>query len=186
MQGLRLQIEEVKVSGKNPSPTFTLQGEIADIRREGNTYRIVIRPPHYTLTLKLPLNLELPLRVGQKIDWEYKAILPLPEGGPLAAVVIHDEQGPLLVASDGLTHPGQEWGGFLFEQEDAGCRNRPGDLNNFWLRVSYGGESARLMHGQQGMLADYQVAIFCSVAGVGDVQWTDSPYEIITYLIYRE
>lgn len=35
-------------------------------------------------------------------------------------------------------------------------------------------------------LADYRVAVFWSVARVEDAWWTDAPYEIITYLIYRE
>lgn len=116
--------------------------------------------------------------------------------GAATGLRIRDEKGLLLAVDDG------DYGNailpadlapFIVTQKDAGCRNRdnrPGSLNNFLLVVSAAGESVELIHGEQGTLttpmASYTVVALQSTARVGDVVWTDAPYEHKAFVIARE
>lgn len=194
-----------------PKPKIALQGkidenaehihlagkvlEVRSIEKEGS-HQVDIEDGEkgkVTLTLQVPSALPIDLSQGREVEVDVWSRLGF--GGTARGVRITDADGVVLLADDGGYGNAirrEDLAPFEISQEDAGCRNRanqPGDLNNFWLVVRAGEASVKLIQGQSGDLAckerTYRVVAIESVARVGDVRWTDAPYEEVSFAIAR-
>lgn len=145
------------------------------------------------LTLQVPSALPIDLPEGREVEvdvWSRRGFK-----GPARGVRVKDADGVVLLVDDGAYGNAirkDDLAPFEISQEDAGCRNRanrPGALNNFWLVVKAGDASVKLIQGQSGDLVvkdrTWRVVAIKSVARVGDVRWTDAPYEEISFAIGR-
>ncbi|GEM_PF-4433407 len=146
-----------------------------------------------TLTLEVPSTLPIDLTPGREVEIDVWSRMGFK--GPARGVRVTDADGVVLLVDDGAYGNAihrEDLAPFQVSQEDAGCRNRanhPGELNNFWLVVSAGETSVKLIQGQSGDLAmkerTWRVVAIKSVARVGDVIWTDAPYEEVSFAIGR-
>ena len=146
-----------------------------------------------TLTLEVPSMVPIDLPPGREVEVDVWSRMGFK--GPARGVRVTDADGVVLLVDDGAYGNAirrEDLAPFAVSQEDAGCRNRanhPGELNNFWLVVRAGEASVKLIHGQSGDLAwkerTYRVVAIESVARVGDVIWTDAPYEEVSFAIGR-
>ncbi len=194
-----------------PRPKIALQGkveenaehvhiagkvlEVRSIQEEGRHEIDVedVEKGKVTLTLDVPSTLPIDLAQGREVEVDLWSRMGF--GGCARGARIKDADGVVLLVDDGgygnAIHR-EDLAPFEVSQEDAGCRNRanqPGRLNNFWLLVRAGEASVKLIHGQSGDLAwkerTYRVVAIKSVARVGDVRWTDAPYEEVSFAIGR-
>lgn len=141
----------------------------------------------------LPRGLPLDLRKGQNIQLDYWRR----DGfeGSARGLRIKDDAGVVLLVDDGEygnAIEAAELAPFSVTQKDAGCRNRrnlPGSLNNAFLVVTLGAEKVSLIHGDSAQIQHdghtYEVLCTRSTAKVGDVVWTDAPYEFRSFAILR-
>lgn len=178
-------------------PTFKIEGTEAT----SFTAKLVERKDdalHFegkiTLTMSLPKKLPIDLVPGREIQVLYRKTQGFE--GSATGLVLRDADGIILAADDGAYGNAlkpAEIEPFKVTQRDAGFRNRkntPDDLNNFWLVAASGKSEVKLIHGQSAELKSgerlYTVLAVKSTSRVGDVRWTDAPYEYKAFVIARK
>lgn len=188
--------EEEPLPGSNEDSRWILESRTAE-SPDGRSERLVLTHPckgtSLTLTWTMPAKIPIDLRVGAWVEigaWNRQGF-----EGTARGFRIDDERGPVLLVDDGAygnAIRGDDLAPFSVAQEDMGCRNRrntPDDLNNFLLVVSAGAPLVKLVHGQSAELeaggAVYTVLAVRSTSRVGDVRWTDAPYDYKSFVIAR-
>jgi hypothetical protein len=192
-----------------PNPVFDIQGAevpksghlrlvgvLHGIAHTGGQVEISLRsemPGQVIVRLDFARPVQLDLLTGSKVEIDYWELQGFE--GAARGIRIRDDRGLVLIADDGDYGNAileEDLAPFTVAQADAGCRNRenrPGDLNNFKLAVSAGDAPVELMHGETGSLMissrEYAILALRSVAGVGNVSWTDAPYEYTSFVIAR-
>ncbi len=188
-----------------PRPVVSVAGEEGPTRKEvrldgrvkvfevapGGGARLVLDTGGAERTIEwvLPREVAVDLDPGRQVSVVYRFCQGFK--GAATGLLVEDAAGIVLLVDDGAYGnafgPGER-GPFEISQADAGCRNRAnhsGDLNNCYLVVRLGDEEVRLIHGDSAGLGGYSVLAIESTARVGDVRWTDAPYEYVAYAIAR-
>lgn len=173
-----------------------LTGAVDGVVQAGGQVQIAIwdeQSGPVTVRLGFARPMQIDLRTGTVVlidYWQRQGFEGISRG-----IRISDDLGVVLIADDGDYGNAvleDDLAPFTIAQTDAGCRNRenrPDDLNNFKLVVSAGEGSVELIHGATGELVtssgEYVALALRSVARVGDVLWTDAPYEFTSFVIAR-
>ncbi len=169
-----------------------VSGPVAGVEMTGSILTLEVDGTVIQVDLLEPIDVDL--TDGQSVDIRFVESLGF--GGVARGVRIDDADGPLLVVEDGdygnaLTADDLE--PFQISQVDVNCRNRanrPGNLNNFALRLGSDNEAVELVNGERGTVTadgqSFTVVAGRSVARVDDVVWTDAPYQYTSFVVARD